>query len=243
MQRRVLIDAGNTGLKWAAVEDGKWLAQGRCDYADWSALRAHLAPGSRCFIASVTTAANEARLAALLEAAAIDSVWLQAEHAFEDLRNSYLNPGQLGVDRWMGLIGARGRTRSPALVVSVGTAMTVDALSADGVFLGGVIVPGVTLMRQALLQGTAQVAAAAGQWQAFPRTTADAVHSGIVAALCGAILAQYSRLGEVAGTAPVCLLTGGDAETVLPRLGVPAELVPGLILEGINRVAVRGSAG
>ncbi len=242
MQRRMLIDAGNSGLKWAVVEDGQWHAQGRCDYADWSSLQAQLTTGIRCFIASVTNAANETRLAALLEAAGMDSIWLKAEPAFKDLLNTYLNPQQLGVDRWMGLIGARQRTRGPALVVSVGTAMTVDSLSADGVFLGGVIVPGVTLMRQSLLQGTAQVAAAAGRWQAFPRTTADAVQSGIVAALCGAIQLQYASLKEAAGTAPLCLLTGGDAGVVLPHLAIPVEQVPALILEGIDIVAREGGS-
>ena len=235
--RRLLIDAGNSSLKWAVVDDGHWGAQGRCDYADWSALQAQLTPGTRCFIASVANPANDQRLAALLEAAGILPVWLKAEPAFADLKNAYLNPLQLGVDRWMGLIAARQRTRGPALVVSVGTAMTVDALSAAGVFLGGVIVPGAALMRAALRQGTAQVSEVSGQWAAFPRTTADAVQSGIAAALCGAIQLQFDRLNEAAGVAPACLLTGGDAAMVLPHLSVPAEHVPGLILEGIDRVA------
>jgi len=164
---------------------------------------------------------------------------VKSEAAFGDLRNTYLNPGQLGVDRWMGLIAARQRTREAALVVSVGTAMTVDALAADGVFRGGVIVPGVTLMRQALFQGTAQVAAAAGEWKAFPRNTADAVQSGIVAALCGAIQQQHARFAESAGMMPICLLTGGDAGMVLPHLSVPAEHVASLVLEGIDCIARR----
>jgi type III pantothenate kinase len=115
--------------------------------------------------------------------------------------------------------------------------MTVDALSAAGVFLGGVIVPGIRLMRQALQQGTARVEDTGGDWQAFPRTTADAVYSGIVAALCGAIAQQHARLAEAAGMAPRCLVTGGDAEQVLSHLKVPAEHVPALVLEGIDCVA------
>ena len=236
-QRRVLIDAGNSSLKWAVVDGGQWRAQGRCDYADLSGLQAQLAKGARCFIASVAQREHEQRLASLLERAGVAPVWLKAEAAFAGLKNGYRNPQQLGVDRWMGLIAARQRTCGPVLVLSIGTAMTVDALTADGVFLGGVIVPGVLLMRQALLQGTAQIADAEGQWQAFPRTTADAVQSGIVAALCGAIQLQHARLREAVGTAPHCLLTGGDAGGVLPHLAVPAEQVPALVLEGIDVVA------
>lgn len=240
--RRLLIDAGNTRLKWAVVEDGHWCAQGNTDYADWAALKAQLTAGTDCFIASVASAAQEQQLAALLEVASISATWLMAEAGFAGVKNTYLNPQQLGVDRWMGLIAARQRTCEPALVVSVGTAMTVDALSAEGVFLGGVIVPGVRLMRQSLTQGTACVEDVAGHWQAFPRSTADAVQSGIVAALCGAIQQQHARLAEASGTVPHCLLTGGDAELVLPHLGVPAEHVPALVLEGTDCVAREGGA-
>lgn len=241
MKRRLLIDAGNSTLKWAVVDAGEWRAQGRSDYADWSGLKGELTAGTDCYIASVTGPAREQRLAALLDEAGIAPTWLRAEADFADLKNTYLNPQQLGVDRWMGLIAARQRTREPVLVVSVGTAMTVDALSADGVFLGGMIVPGVALMRQALQQGTAQIAESAGEWQAFPRNTADAVESGIVAALCGAIERQHARLAEAAGVTPRCVLTGGDAEMLLPHVDRPAERVPALVLEGVDCVARGGT--
>ncbi|MDO9468240.1 MAG: type III pantothenate kinase [Thiobacillus sp.] len=237
-QSVLLIDAGNSTLKWAAVDAGQWRAQGRSDYADWSGLKAELTAGAACYIASVADSSREAALAALLEEAGMTAVWLKGEAGFGDLKNSYLDPQQLGVDRWMGLIGARQRTCDPVLVVSAGTAMTVDALAADGVFLGGVIVPGFALMRQALQQGTARVADASGEWQAFPRATADAVHSGLLAALCGTIRQQYAHLAEAAGKPPRCLLTGGDAARLLPHLNLPAESIPALILEGIHCVAM-----
>lgn len=239
--RRLLLDAGNTRLKWAVVEDGHWHATGRSDYSDWSALTPQLKADTHCFVASVASPEHERRLATFLEAAGLAPVWLRAEARFGGVENRYSNPHQLGVDRWMGLIAARQRTDETALVVSVGTAMTVDALSAEGTFLGGLIVPGVHLMQQALQHGTARIDAAAGTWQAFPNATADAVRSGIVAALCGAIAQQHARLAELAGRAPRCLLTGGDAEKVLSHLRIPAEHVPALVLEGIDCVA-RGAA-
>lgn len=235
--RCLLLDAGNTRLKWALLEDGAWREQGACGYEALAALESYLAADTGCYIASVAAPENEQRLAALLEAASVAACWLRAEAAFADLKNDYADPRQLGVDRWMGLIAARRRTRGPVLVVSAGTAMTVDAMSADGVFLGGLIVPGARLMRQALQLGTARVGDVAGAWQAFPRTTADAVQSGIVAALCGAIQQQHARLADLAGTVPACLLTGGDAETLRPHLSVAAELAPALVLEGLACVA------
>lgn len=137
----------------------------------------------------------------------------------------------------MCLLGARARTPRATLVVSAGTAMTIDALSAAGEFLGGLILPGMALMRSALQQGTARAAAPDGSWQAFPRCTADAAYSGIIAALLGAIRAQYDRLATRSGEPPGCLITGGGAEVLLPYLAIAAEHVPMLVLEGVDRVA------
>ena len=240
--RRLLLDAGNTRLKWVVVEDGLWREQGSAGYSDLSVLSKKLVSGFDCTIASVAREQHENQINTLLAPSAITPRWLVAEAQFLDVKNTYVNPQQLGVDRWMGLIAARQRSQMATLVVSVGTAMTVDALSAGGVFLGGLIVPGLVMMQQSLRQGTARVAEVDGVWQTFPCTTADAVQSGIVAALCGAIQVQYARLAEIAGCVPRCLLTGGDAEKLLPHLALAAEHAPTLVLEGIDRVAKEDEA-
>lgn len=238
---KVLIDAGNTRLKWARIENGSWCAQGSDDYSDWSALQGALDGAPDCFVASVAGAARAQTLADVLATAGVRAIWLKAAAEFGDVINGYEVPQQLGVDRWMALIAARARSREAALVVSAGTALTADALAADGRFLGGVIMPGLSLMRRALQTGTAGVAPLEGDVQAFPHTTADAVESGLVAALCGAIRQQYDYLAAQAGVAPRCLLSGGDAERILPHLGLPAEIVPTLVLEGIGHVAEEGN--
>jgi type III pantothenate kinase len=240
--RRLLLDAGNTRLKWAVVENGRWCEQGCADYSDLSDVSQRLAVGIDCYIASVAREQHENQIGMLLAPFSITPRWLTAEVQFLDLKNSYANPRQLGVDRWMGLIAARQRSQAPTLVVSAGTAMTVDALSTDGVFLGGLIVPGLALMQQALRQGTARVAGGDGTWQAFPRTTADAVQSGIVTALCGAIQSQHARLTEIVGCVPRCLLTGGDADKLVPHLAPSVEHAPALVLEGMERVAKEDEA-
>lgn len=236
---RLLLDAGNSSLKWAVVEDGRWSATGRADYTD-DGFRAFLEGGvrrdMRCIIASVTRAEHERRLAAQLAAARLEATWLRTTATFGEVTNGYATPESLGVDRWMALIAARQRTREAVLVVSAGTAVTVDALTATGTFVGGLIVPGVRLMRQALQAGTARLDDVEGSWQAFPRRTADAVHSGIVAALCGAIEQQHARLAALAGAGPRCFLTGGDASLLAPHLTLAVDQVPELVLEGIERV-------
>lgn len=239
--RRILFDAGNSSLKWAVVEDGAWRAHGRSDYAELSALEPALEPGAECFVASVARPLDEERLAARLAGAGCTAVWLKSAAAFGDLTSVYRDPEQLGVDRWMCLLAARARSPSATLIVSAGTAMTVDALSADGRFLGGLIVPGMEMMRRALRQGTARVAASGGGWQAFPACTEDAAYSGIVAALCGAVQGQYARLAARAGASPACVITGGDAETLLPHLAIDAVLAPLLVLEGVERAARLGT--
>lgn len=235
--QRLLLDAGNTRLKWAVLEAGLWQQQGSAVYSDLSALSRVMEKGASCYIASVARAEHENQLTELLAPLTIMPKWLVATTRFSDVTNTYTNPQELGVDRWMGLIAARERTRAATLVVSVGTALTVDAMSASGVFLGGVIVPGFAMMQQVLQQGTARVADVTGTWQAFPLCTADAVESGILAALCGAIQLQYMRLTETAGETPHCILTGGAADKVLPHLTLPVEHVPALVLEGIDRVS------
>lgn len=238
--RRLLLDAGNTRLKWAVVEDGRWLAQGSAPYSDLSALTPVLEQQAVCYIASVVRTQHEAQVAALLASHSISPIWLTTASTFSDVSNSYLDPRQLGVDRWMGLLASRQRSQVATLVVSLGTAMTVDALSAEGTFLGGLIVPGMVMMQRALQQGTSNVAEASGICQAFPRTTADAVQSGIIAALSGAIQRQFELLTEVAGEPPRVILTGGDAEALLPFLDLQVELVPLLVLEGMERVTREG---
>lgn len=241
-RRRIFIDCGNTRLKWAVAEDGTWRARGDGDYSDWSALTEQISAGGVVHIASVAAAAHERTLAALLADAGNETFWLSSSPEFDGIRNTYHEPAQLGVDRWMAIIAARQHTRAPLLVVSAGTALTVDAVSSEGVFLGGLIVPGLRLMMRALADGTARIADGVhGHWRAFPRNTADAVRSGAVAALCGAIGQQHTRLAAAEGTSPACLLTGGDATAILPHLPFPAEHVPALVLEGIARVAEAGA--
>jgi len=238
--RRLLLDAGNTRLKWAVVEDGKWLAQGSAPYNDLSAITPVLQQQATCYIASVVRTQHEVQIAALLASHSLTPIWLTTESTFSDVSNTYLIPLQLGVDRWMGLLASRQRSQVATLVVSVGTAMTVDALSGEGEFLGGLIVPGIVLMQQALQQGTSNVAEVSGICQAFPRTTADAVQSGIISALCGAIQRQFEHLTKVAGKPPRVILTGGDAEALLPFLDMQVEWVPLLVLEGMERVTREG---
>src|SRR3569833_2847026 len=97
--RHLLLDAGNSRLKWAVVEDGHWHATGQSDYSDWSVLKAQLKADTRCFVASVASPEHERQLAVLLEAARLTPARLRAETRFGDVKISYSIPYLLGADR------------------------------------------------------------------------------------------------------------------------------------------------
>jgi type III pantothenate kinase len=115
--------------------------------------------------------------------------------------------------------------------------VTIDALSAEGVFRGGVIVPGLTLMASALASGTAGLPRLPGGLAEFPDNTADAIATGAIHAVCGAITRMRSALSKT-GAVPQIVLSGGAAAAIEPHLEAPILTVPFLVLEGLRIVAI-----
>jgi type III pantothenate kinase len=240
---RLLVDAGNSRVKWARAGDERWTARGVCGYDDLGSLVE--AAGTRgatgeCWIASVAGETRNRLIEQALSPAGVRLHWLEAKVSQCGVVSHYEPAQQLGVDRWMALLAARRRCQEACLVVSAGTAMTVDALDAGGHFLGGLIVAGRALMEDALHRGTALVEQADGEASAFPRNTADAVRSGAAMALAGAVSLMHARLSSASGAQALCLLTGGDAGLVAPLLPFPVTVLPELVLEGILLAAQDG---
>ena len=231
----LLVDAGNTRIKWARIAGHEWTARGICGYdaLDGLAEAASEASSGHCWIASVAGEFRDDAVARCLASAGMSLHWLESRQSQCGVFSHYNPPSRLGVDRWMALLAARSRGPDACVVVSAGTALTVDALSADGHFLGGFIVPGRTLMERALSEGTARVGQNEGRSVLFPCNTADAVRSGTLAAMAGAVGAMHGRLTELAAAPPRCLLTGGDADALAAALPFAAESVADLVLEGI----------
>ena len=154
------------------------------------------------------------------------------------IRNGYDHPTRLGADRWVAVIGAHAHARKrgfdgPVLTVMVGTAVTVDALSSDAQFLGGLILPGHGIMLRALEGGTAGLRVPTGEVRDFPTNTSDALTTGGTFAITGAIERMYRLLQAREGRAPLLLMTGGAGWKVAPAVDVPHELVEGLIFDGL----------
>jgi type III pantothenate kinase len=232
----LLLDIGNSRCKWALVQNGIWLRQGVLENRDLAQLPApdgEMSQSSRIMVSNVAGPAVEASLREHLAAWQCEPTFIRAEAARCGVRNGYRAPQQLGSDRWAALIAARHRVTGACLVVNCGTATTVDALTAQGEFLGGLILPGLSLMLSSLSANTAQLADQAGDLQDFPGDTAAAMLSGAVRATQGAILHQLALLQQREGGVR-CLVSGGAAGEVMRGLSVPCEHDEHLVLHGLQ---------
>jgi type III pantothenate kinase len=231
------IDAGNTRTKWGVFDDqGLLVEQGVADNLDPGALGEQfksLQGLRRAVISNVAGDVLAGRISLVLAGLNLPALWVKPQATACGVSNGYQVPETLGSDRWAALIAAWNTYHAPCVVVNAGTAMTVDALSGQGEFLGGLILPSLGLMRVSLATGTAGVAPASGSWRDFPNSTADAVQTGTLAAMAGAVRHMVQLLELREGRAPVCVLSGGDAEALAPALAIPTILNPHLVLHGL----------
>ena len=183
---------------------------------------------------------------------------LPSTHQFE-VRNAYDHPEQLGADRWSALLGlashlketahaattthttATDSTARASILATFGTATTIDTLSPELVFEGGLILPGPALMRQSLAQGTANLPLASGAGNNFPKNTLQAISTGVVAAQAGAVWRQCLIAGEQYGTAPMLFVSGGgwpevEAEVRTRLAHLHITFIANPVLDGLARL-------
>ncbi|MBI5429140.1 MAG: type III pantothenate kinase [Nitrosomonadales bacterium] len=235
---KLLIDAGNTRIKWARVDGQEWLSRGTLPVeraAELSSQFANLHDIGEIWVSNVAGDHVAQHIRGL---GAGQMRFIAASESQCGVHNGYHNAAQLGSDRWAALIAAWNLVRGKCLVVNCGTATTVDALSGQGEFLGGLILPGVELMQRSLAGATNQLKMSAGKFVPFPLNTADALFSGSIQASCGAIERQQALLGD--DSAPV-ILGGGAAGVLQPYLGA-ARSVDDLVLRGLLLIAQEANA-
>jgi type III pantothenate kinase len=237
------VDAGNTRIKWALHDGAAWSLQGYVVTAESDKLGDALAcvpRGAAAAVANVAGPAVGAAIARALETIGAAAQWVSASAQACGVRSGYAAPEQLGADRWAALIAARARYAGPCVVVNVGTTMTVDALSGEGVFLGGCIVPGIALMQQTLARNTAGLALQEGTFLFFPDNTGDAIASGAINALAGTVDRMAGYLQQAEGAEPLVVLSGGGAAVLAAHLQGRMEQVDNLVLEGLLKIAAAG---
>jgi type III pantothenate kinase len=250
------IDVGNTRLKWALYDaprpGARLLTHGAVFLetidslaeAEWR----HLPAPTSMLGCVVAGEGVKRRVDEQLELWDVEPRWVVTSAEAAGVTNGYDHPNRLGVDRWVAMVAARQRVLAgglarPALVVMVGTCVTVDSLDASGRFLGGLILPGFGLMLRALEMGTAGLKAPTGEAVAFPTNTSDALMSGGADAISGAVERVYRRLVQRTGSIPMLLMTGGAAVKLAPIIDLNFETVDTLIFEGLLKLqSLRSSA-
>lgn len=244
--KTLLIDAGNTRIKWGVLNDDTigetdHVMHADLDDAGLAALATKLPRhADSAFVSNVAGQAFATRLTGLL-AGHYDCEVHFAKTATEacGVTNAYPEPRQMGVDRWVAMIGAWLEFGDAVLVVDAGTAVTIDALDESGRHLGGQILPGLDLMSKSLGTSTSDIpivdrhaAAFTNDVGIFAASTADGVRQGAGNAIAGAIERAWSVL-DAAGQAPTVVLTGGDASRILAALEPPVTHRPDLVLAGL----------
>ena len=269
MTSALLIDMGNSRLKMARIDaEGRLmpgpslavqLLEGQLETAEGQAFAQWLqaAAVGRSLGVCVAQPAHRTALEQLLQRAGLPlPSWQAAQAMTLGLRNGYDAPEQLGADRWMAAVGGwvqRDRINTAGLLlVHAGTATTVDALDLSaGNFLGGLILPGLSLMKQSLVQATALLRQTDGLAQTMPTSTAAAIHTGCLRAQTGAIRAQADRLARQLNAPITVWLAGGQASVLWDALSDPAEPWPSqwpkarydnLVLEGLATLARQADA-
>ncbi len=234
------VDAGNTRVKWGVHDGRAWRALGAAPTAEAARVSEALdrVPAvRRAIVSNVAGPGVLAELERLAKTSAIALTVIRSEREQLGVVNGYRDPHQLGSDRWASLIAAHRAHAGHMLVVNVGTALTVDALSADGRFLGGLILPGPGLMRRSLERGTARLRQTEADFREFPASTPEAITSGSVQACIGAI----QRMGEVMtrhdATALRVVLSGGGAHEIAPHLPIAFAIHENLVLDGLVLIA------
>ena len=244
--KNLLLDLGNTRLKWALADGVDLLAGTPLAYAD-ETLAAGLAQRwrdvekpARVWVASVAGAAREAELAtAVRQGFDCGITFVRSVPNACGVENAYPMAGRLGIDRFLGLIALHQTERKPVLLVSCGTALTLDLLTPDGRHHGGLIAPSPALMQHALYGNTAQLKAGGdAHWVALADNTDDAVFSGTwfaAVALVERVLAQATRQLD---TQIELVLSGGAADALQAALGGYGRIEPELVLRGLSLYAV-----
>lgn len=238
------IDAGNSRLKWRTVS-----AEGEVEEAGVVAGPMECLAGisrlkdiSRVRIGSVRSRDYNAALSDnILTWFGVVPEFARSLECCGGVRNAYLHPEALGIDRWLGILAARRRSNGNSfLVIDAGSAVTLDFVDEAGEHLGGYIVPGLRMQVESLMRGTSMLVRKEELWGkvAPGRDTEHAICSGILSMMCQWIAAEVAA--KRIDSSFRVLVTGGDAPLLsenLHSLGVCHETVPELVLDGL-RVAL-----
>ena len=242
---KLLFDIGNSRLKWAIARAGQLVSSGAedADRVDGDLLSELFATVDRPTSVWVSNVGTEKKLDVLLS-------WLEMRYELVasvvqvngsacGIQNGYHDLASLGVDRWVAALGARSiNPVGDIIIIDAGTAVTIDWLSAKNIFEGGVILPGLVLMHDALVTRTAGIQSDYfDTQQIIGKTTQECVNSGVVFGLSGAVERVVDEMQKTIGKPANIILTGGGAGTLIDKMRLVASCEPDLVLYGLLKFA------
>jgi type III pantothenate kinase len=236
----LLFDAGNTRIKWALHDGHAYVSLGAIETAKADGLEHALAgtPGAaRALASNVAGTGVKEAIERACKAKGSTVAFITSRPDQLGVTSGYRDPSQLGTDRWAALIAAHRAGPGHKLVANAGTALTIDALAADGRFLGGMIVPGPALMRRCLDRGTAGLSLTQGAFADFPANTPDAITTGAIQACAGAIERMRDAMAGAGCPPSQIVLSGGAAPEIAGHLPIAATIRENLVLDGLLLIA------
>ncbi len=244
----LLLDIGNTRIKWAMCDAGVLHGAGAIEHGKGvTGVNAMLDAIEQAPVGIMAANVAGDRFGALVGGAVQERWDLPVRFAVTQpqagsVRNGYEDYRQLGIDRWLAIIAAANQFAGSICIVDAGTAVTIDTISSAGLHHGGYIIPGLDLMRQSLSKQTGDLGRFVDDVQqpeiglsnhgAPGHGTAAAINDGTLAAVCSLVNHCVSEAGED-GNPPTLVMTGGDAERLIPHLEAGARHQPQLVLEGL----------
>ncbi len=240
---QLLLDVGNTRIKWRLTASDLVDSGLAINTEELFAQLKHIVV-DRVLLSSVRSVELTEDLVGLIKAQ-FNCLVLQAESSPNScgVSNNYANPSQLGVDRWLAAIAAYKLAAGGCIVIDAGSAVTMDYVDDDGVFQGGVIAPGLEMLKQSLKGGTDRVSFESSfsmSKNPLGLNTQAAVSSGVMLMLIGFVNEALTSLGRHCHESPIIYITGGDAQAIMPYLDVDLCYVDGLVLDGLAQFFSQG---
>ncbi len=233
----LLIEIGNTQLKWAVSKGEKIVAsfsQPLVENLCFSVLNQYVSNMDNIFVANVAGEQVAEKLQDWAIGNHLSSLnFIYTEKKHKDLINGYSDPSQLGVDRWLGLIGAWGRTATDFIVIDAGTAITVDYVLQGGQHQGGYIFPGFDLMKESLVQQTEACVLGTVDWLGMTMERGKDTSQGMVGGIMSLVVTFINSI-NTDGSQSEIFLTGGNASIIQKYCSQDCHVVPNLVFEGMT---------
>ncbi|MDH5257116.1 MAG: type III pantothenate kinase [Gammaproteobacteria bacterium] len=240
----ILLDIGNSCIKWAIASNENIGESTSFMYQEdqlerqldnlFSFTESHI---DNVYVSNVAGEKIKSKLIQwVADRLGIEAKFARSQKEMHGLISAYSDPTKLGVDRFLAMLAAQTVMQGPKVVVDCGTAVTVDSVDANNVFAGGLILPGLSLMRASLSSNTSDLTLACDDEliTPFAKDTQAAISSGTVLAVVAVIEMVVGQLAENTGLDIKCIVTGGDGKIIQANLGIQSDYRADLVLNGLR---------